>query len=298
MHNVVYAITVNWNLREETLACVASLFAAGLPTGRALVVDNGSNDGSVEAIRNEFGHAVQVIASACNLGFAGGNNLGITRALERGATWVFLINNDTRVAPSLFSAFEETVRRSREYAVLAPLILQYDAPDRVWSLGDRLVPGTLITRSLLRGRRVPETLPALVPVDFVTACGVFIHRDVFTRIGLLDTSFFMYAEDVDFCWRARQADFKIACVTRARMWHKGAYSTGPSHPQARYWRIRNQIRFYRQAARRWQIPTMFTFTLLRSLRFALSDLTRGRTSLLQTTARAWVDGWFRVEPEG
>ena len=288
----IFTVVLNWNLPEETADCVRSLLAAG--GEHVIVVDNGSVDDSVARLRAEFGERIELIANGENLGFAGGNNVGIQHALDRGAAWVLLANNDTIVAPDFFAQLTEAMQQRLDWGLFAPLILYYDEPERVWSIGDRRLLGTLITRGLWRNQLVPADLPPLLPVDFLTACGLVVRRDVFERIGLLDERYFMYAEDADFCERARAAGFGLGCATLAHMCHKVSRSTGPQHPTARYWRIGNQIRFYRQHAGTLQQPLLLGFTLLRSLAMSLRALATGRWALAIKTAQAWIDGWFRV----
>lgn len=290
---IIYPIIVNWNLAGETIPCIESLLTTGIPAAQIVVVDNGSQDDSVARLTARFGDGIHLISHPTNLGFAGGNNIGITAALQAGAEWVLLINNDTVVAPTFLQELREAVAQQPDYPIIGPLILYFDEPNRIWSLGDRLVPGTLITRRLWHDEPVPDPLAPFIPVDFLNACCLLIHRTVFARIGLLDASYFMYAEDVDFCWRARRAGIKLGCATKARLWHKVSRSTGVYHPQARYWRITNQIKVYRTHARRWQLPLMFGFTLIRSLKLAAVDLSQKRTRLAQQTLRAWRDGWWQ-----
>ncbi|MFN8491990.1 MAG: glycosyltransferase family 2 protein [Caldilineaceae bacterium] len=292
MDKPLYSVIVNWNLAEETASCIQSLFAAGAQPGQIVVVDNGSQDNSPEKLSKQFGARIQLLASATNLGFAGGNNWAIQQILAQGAEWILLINNDTYVAPDFFQVLEMTVRQQPAYQIIGPLIFYHDEPTRIWSMGDRLIFGTLITRALRRNQIAPTTLAPFIEVDFLNACCILVHRSVFERIGLFDLAFFMYAEDADFCWRARQAGFKLGCSTQARLWHKVSRSTGPHHPAARYWRINNQIYFYRRYANVGQIPLMFLFTLLRSLKLATVDLLAGRLRLAQKTGQAWFNGWF------
>jgi GT2 family glycosyltransferase len=290
--HLIYPIIVNWNLAGETILCIESLRTAGVPAAQIIVVDNGSQDDSVAQLTARFGDGIRLIAHPTNLGFAGGNNIGIEVALQAGAEWVLLVNNDTVVAPTFMQELDAAITQQLEYRIIGPLILYHSEPNRIWSLGDRLVPGTLITRRLWHDEPVPDPLAPFIPVDFLNACCMLIHRTVFEQIGLLDATYFMYAEDVDFCWRARRAGIKLGCATRARIWHKVSRSTGVYHPQARYWRISNQIRVYRTHARRWQLPMMFGFTLIRSLKLAAVDFSQKRTLLAQETLRAWRDGWW------
>lgn len=295
-----YIVIINWKLPADTIECVESLLKAGARASQIIVVDNGSNDNSVERIRSACGQQIQLLESSENLGFSGGNNLAIEHALQQEAEWILLANNDTVVAPTFFAELADVAEKYPACSLIAPLILYYkDAKERlnpietIWSLGDRLIPGTLITRSLFRNQTMPDELPDFIAVDFLNACGLLINRKVFEKIGTFDLSYFMYAEDVDFCWRAQRAGFKLGCATRANMWHKVSRSTGIHHPDYRYWTIANQIRFYRQYATVWQWPIMFCFTLLHNGRTMLLDLLAGRIHLFQIVIRAWFDGWFR-----
>jgi GT2 family glycosyltransferase len=234
---------------------------------------------------------VYLLASDQNLGFAGGCNLGIKGALEQGANWMLLLNNDTFVAPTFLSELENVVKCDSRFAIIGPVIFYHDQPDRIWYFGDRLIPGTLATISLYCGQHYHDQLPPLVPVDFISGCCMLIRRDVFETVGLLDTTFFMYGEEVDFCWRARAAGFRLAVATRAKMWHKISASANRDKPASRYLRIRNQVRFYRTYARGMQIPVMFGFTLARAIRIVVSDLVHRQPSLISPLIRGWINGW-------
>lgn len=288
----LYVIVVNWNLPDDTIACVKSLLAAGAAAGHVIVVDNGSAGDSVARIQAACGDAVWLLPSPTNLGFAGGNNLAIDAALKRGASWIALVNNDTIVAPDFFAALESCAAEHPQFQIIAPLILYSGEPNRIWSLGDRAVAGTLITRSLLRNVYVPADLEPFWEVDFLNACGLLVHRTVFETAGLFDTDYFMYGEDVDFFWRARSHGFRLGCCTRAHMWHKVSRSTGVRHPLSRYWRIANQVKFYRTYANWPQRLLLMLFTALRSLRLWSGDIRAGQGQLGTVTLRAWWHGWF------
>ena len=288
----LFCVVVNWNLREDTLECVRSVLAAGIAPERVVVVDNGSSDGSVAALHERFGPGLPVLEAGSNLGFAGGSNLGIRFALEQGARRVFLLNNDTIVAPHLFGELERADASGR-FGIVAPLILDYYRPDRISYLGDRRLAATLITRSLARGQQAHLLrLPPLAEVDFVSGCAMLVRRAVLEQVGLLDTTFFMYGEDVDFCHRARAAGVRLAVATRARIWHKVSASSHGDTSGRRYLRVRNQIRFYRLSAEARQLPLLVAFTLARAMRLAAADLVHGQAKLLEPTARGWRDGWF------
>jgi GT2 family glycosyltransferase len=121
---------------------------------------------------------------------------------------------------------------------------------------------------------------------------MLVRKDVFQSIGFFDTTFFMYGEDVDLCWRAHAAGFRLAVAPRARMWHKISASSNRDQPASRYLRIRNQIRFYRIYARGLQALLMFAFTSLRLARIAIDDLIQGQVQLIYPLIAGWIDGWL------
>lgn len=286
-----FAVVLNWNLALDTAECIRSMERAGLPLQQMVLVDNGSTDDSLEYLHRTLDDCITYASLKENLGFAGGTNVGIRTALDMGAEWLLLINNDTLVSPSFFRYLAKAVEERPSWRLISPLILYADEPEIIWSMGDRRIGGTLLTRPILRDRRVPDDLTTYLEADSLNACGLLVHRDVFNRIGLFDLTYFMYAEDADFCWRAQQAEFQLGIATQARMWHKVSRSTGVHHPQSRYWRIRNQILFYRKHGRNIQVPLLFLFTVLRTILMAGRDVFAGRFGLIRTNWQGWFDGW-------
>jgi len=289
--STVYAVVLNWNLALDTIECIKSLEAAGLPPGHIVLVDNGSTDNSLEQLVRAFDHRIMYAPSAENLGFAGGTNLGISYASQAGAEWILLINNDTFVNSTFFRELANAVQARPHWSIISPMIMYASEPDVIWSLGDRRIGPTLLTRAILRNHRAPDRLPPYLATDSLNACAMLVHRKVFARIGGFDATYFMYAEDADFCWRARRAGFQMGVATRARMWHKVSRSTGVYHPQSRYWRIRNQIRFYRRQGTPRHIWYLFLFTAFRTFLLTAKDIIAGRTILIRANWRAWRDGW-------
>jgi hypothetical protein len=287
----LYTVIVNWNLPDDTLICVESVLSSGALAGQVIVVDNGSTDGSAQAIMDTFGPAIKLVVSETNLGFAGGTNLGIERALAENAAWMLLLNNDTRVDSGFVAELERVSSLDDRLGIIAPMILYHDDPDRIWYLGDRLIPGLPLSSSIARGARDRGQFPALLPVDLVSGCGMMVKRAVFEQVGLFNTDFFMYGEDSDFCWRARSKGFHLACAPHARMWHKVSLSANRDKPTSRYLRTRNQVTFYRKYSRGWQVPVMLMFTALRALRVAIRDVALRDTALIRPLIGGWLDGW-------
>lgn len=237
------AVVLNWNGRDDTLACLASL--AAVPRGDlgVICVDNGSVDGSVAAVRERFPQ-VELIEAGANLGYAGGNNLGLERALAAGAEWVMLVNNDATVAPDVIDGFERAAAQRPGAGILAGKVYFADRPDTIWFAGQRVT--TLIGYSgRPRGYGRPDgpRYAGVVDTDRAVGALMAVSRAALETAGLFDDDLFAYVEDVDLALRVRRAGFEIAVAPAARAWHRVSASTGgeAASTHTLYYGVRNTI---------------------------------------------------------
>lgn len=285
-------IIVNLNLKDDTTECIKSIVFAGMSIEKIIVVDNGSNDGSIEHLRTKFGEGLNIIDAEVNKGYAYALNLGIKRGIDLGSRWFFLMNNDTVVDVKFFDKLSDAIQTDSIIGLYGPLIFYYSQPELVWYLGDKLIPGTLITINPYRGKKTPIYKTKIVPVDFVHGCGMLVRRDVIENVGPFDDSSLIYGEEIDFIWRARLAGYKAVGVPAAKMWHKISAIMGKQKPKTRYLRIRNQIKFYRKYSQGISYLTMFIFSTFRCLFLGVKDLLQGDVDLLKPTFDGWYGGWF------
>jgi len=217
----IVAVVVSWNGREDTFACLESL--RGVDT---VCVDNGSTDGSPEAVAERFPE-VELVRTGVNLGFSGGNNVGLRRALERGAEWVLLLNNDAVAGPGLVAALERAALARPDAGVLACKVLFREQPGTLMFAGGRVSLGLGFNgRADGWGRPDDGAWSELRDVERATGAGMAVSRAAIESVGLLDEGFFAYVEDVDWCIRIRRAGFSVVFVPDARVWHAGSASTG------------------------------------------------------------------------
>jgi GT2 family glycosyltransferase len=226
----VTIVVLNWNLREDTLACLASLERADLRGARVLVVDNGSTDGSVEAIHARF-PGVTVLPLPENRGFAGGHNAGIRAALADGAEAVLLLNNDTEVAPDFLPPLLEAMDSLPGVAVVSSAILRMDRPemhDVAWSevRFDRRHVVQLVGANALPGHGFDRRRE----VEIAVGCSLLIRAEALRTTGLFDEDYFAYHEDVDWCLRARKWGYRILYEPHSRVYHRGSRSTVRARP--------------------------------------------------------------------
>ena len=227
------AVVLSWNGREDTLVALESL--RGIET---VVVDNGSTDGSPEAVAEAFPD-VELIRAGVNLGFAGGNNVGIRRALDRGAEWVLLLNNDASVEPGLADALAAAAAARPDAGVLACKVLFADS-DRLWYAGAGF--DAYLGRSRHEGFGEPDRPDRLRDTTRATGAAMAVSRGAIEAAGLLDEELFLYAEDLEWSLRIREAGFAVVYVPDARVRHRVSAATGGAgSPTTLYYETRNML---------------------------------------------------------
>jgi GT2 family glycosyltransferase len=237
----VAVVVLNWNGWCDTQVCLRSLRELDYSNVSTYLVDNGSTDGSVERCKAEFPWAA-VIQNEENLGFAGGNNIGIRRALSDGADYVLLLNNDTVVEPTLLSHLVSAGEQSVRVGIVGPKIYYDSERRRIWFAGGRITPPGRIGHygwNQIDQGQCDEPRE----VDFITGCAMLIKRAVFERIGCLASEFFLLFEETDFCVRARRHDFICWYEPRATLYHKVSASFGGFSPDYYYYLSRNYLLF-------------------------------------------------------
>ncbi len=236
---LVVTVILNTNRREDTLACLESLRRVSYSNHRVIVLDNASTDGSVEVIRSSY-PAARVIPLEQNLGYAGNNNVGIRLALEQGAGWVFVLNEDTVVDSACISHLVEVGESDPATGIVGPLVYHYDEPDIIQSAG-----GILDGRwnSIHTGQNEKDCGQFSRPrkVDWISGCAILVRREVIEQVGGLDERFFYYWEETEWCVRARRKGWQIFHVPAAKIWHKGVQRNYQPSPNVTYYATRNRF---------------------------------------------------------
>jgi GT2 family glycosyltransferase len=219
----VWIVPVNFNGTEDTRKCLRSLEGLSTPA-HVVVVDNASQPDPTDDLRREFPWA-HVVRNGANLGWSGGNNTGIRFALERGATHIILLNNDTTVAPALVARLLAALAAHPRFGVIGPVIRYMDEPDVVMTDGVTFNPPGF--PGFFQRREVPERTvdpPAVDETDIVNGCCMMVRADVFHRVGLIDDHFFLIHEEADFCLRVKRSGFACGVLAEPLVWHKGSTS--------------------------------------------------------------------------
>lgn len=239
----VTAVVLNWCDAPASSACLASLRASTYPDLSILLVDNASPDGSGEELRERFPD-VGFLQTGENLGYTGGNNRGIGRAMEEGADFVLVLNHDTLVDPGTIGLLVETALADERVAAVAPTVVRMDDPESLWYAGGAFDPMRALGRHWNGNGKAPgATHPR--PVSFVSGCAVLLRAEALRETGPFDESYFLYVEDAELSVRLARAGWRLLHDPRARVRHRvPAKGVEPTPDQIRY-RDRNRRRLAR-----------------------------------------------------
>ncbi len=236
---LVVTVILNTNRRQDTLECLASLRQSNYPNHKIIVLDNHSADGSPEAIRSSF-PGVQIIQLEENLGYAGNNNVGIQAALEEGADWVFVLNEDTVLDPECLSNLVKVGESDPKIGILGPMVYHHDEPEVIQSAGGIFGP---YWESIHLAKNEPDKgqFSSAHPVEWISGCAIMVRREVIEQIGKIDERFFYYWEETEWCLRAGKAGWRIVHVPEAKIWHKGVQRDYRPKPSVTYYSTRNRL---------------------------------------------------------
>ena len=265
----VAIILVNWNGLEDTLACLGSLARQSFGDCTAIVVDNGSRE-DMSVIATRFPAAL-LIQTQDNLGFCGGNNIGIRKAVELGAEYCWILNNDTEVAPDCLERLVEALdRETGVVAVAHPIVYYYDRRLH-WFAGGVFRHGLPAHRGYMEPQF--ESEPDGQVTEYLTGCSFLARTCVLRELGGFDENYFCYVEDVDLSMRISALGYRIGYVPEAVVWHKVSRSSGERSPIKLYYKHRNMLYFLRKFQRPARVKLRWWLT---SARFAVSLLLKYR----------------------
>ncbi len=209
---------LNWNSIDDTKECLESFKKVTYPNYEIIVVDNGSATNEAELLSREYGNQATVIATGKNLGFPGGNNVGIEMALNNGSEFCLLINNDVVVDPEFLTELVK-VGKDPSVGLSGSKIYNYYNRNRVDSAGGKAWYWLMILRNQW-SEEDDGRFDRQLDRDFIIANGMLVSKRVFEKVGLLDPDFFFGAEEYDLCIRVKRAGFRMVFVPTSKIYHK------------------------------------------------------------------------------
>ena len=286
---VVYIIILNWNGLEDSLECLESIKNLNYPLVKAVVVDNASKNNQAETLEQKFPDAA-VLRQSENLGFCGGCNVGIRYALENGANYVMLLNNDTLVPPDLIEKLLAGFDHLENVGAVSPIILEHPATEKIWFSKARW-EGSEAQFRLSKPNEKYEDFITKPPYlsDFACGCCLFAPAKMFETVGLFDERYFAFYDEAEWCSRLKEKGFETYVIPSAFMYHKVSRST-PSLVST-YLLSRNRLL--------WMTENLSFGEKMKSLPYLLKDVVWHFGNLLGITkkyytkqhSRAVLQGW-------
>lgn len=287
----VAAIVLNYNGREVTLVALASLQKMDYPNYDVVVVDNGSTDGSYEAIAEAFPGFHQVRTEE-NRGPAGGGNLGIRWALERGYDYLLILNNDIEVAPSMLSEMVATAESDPTIGCVGPKAFYFEDRQRIWSAGGELRFREAVTNERGQGELDQGQYDRDVEVDYVNGCALLVKRAACEAAGIWDETFFLGVEDADFCVRVKAQGYRCFYSHRAELWHMVSVTAGGYVAGRTYHGGRNTAIFVRRHGSLGQrLASILAMTLAVPLAFLRELRTGNQKAVIAKLKGYWKGLW-------
>jgi GT2 family glycosyltransferase len=239
-------VLLNYGDPQDTWECLDSLEMSLDLDLDIVVVDNAPEGPEHDRLREGVGRRAEVVASGGNLGYAGGNNLGVARLLDRGVESLLLLNPDTRIEPNTLTRLRHVLDNRPRCGVVGPRLVFPGTPARIWFDGGMVDRETAATRHRRQGRLEAEVPPRRArPTDYVTGAALLARADTFHDVGLLPERYFLYYEETEWCLRARDAGWVSMVQPRARMTHLKRSGIGVPGPYAVYYLTRNRFFFAR-----------------------------------------------------
>ena len=282
----IAVVLVNYHGMKDTNACIQSIRRSDTQAD-IVIVDNSCGSGEAALLRQAHPDA-WVIANQENVGFSAANNAGIRWALESGCEYVMLLNNDTVIEPDLIRLLAEKADRK---TVAVPAMYYASQPDVLW------YGGGSISRWL--GKNTHLHLETGATVTYATGCCMMLHKDVITKVGMLDERYFMYCEDLEYSLRLAENHVSIVYVPEAKLFHKvGKSSGGAQSPLSVYYLTRNRLHCIREHPSFFR-PTACLFSVsTRYIRMLLSVFQPDRFRAFQSGIRDYKRGiWGRRADE-
>jgi GT2 family glycosyltransferase len=274
----VFVLILNYNGRETLRQCLQSVYQLSYANFEVVLIDNASTDESLEEIKALFPRT-HFVRNERNLGFAAGNNPGIRFALEKGADYVWLLNNDAFVDREALDKLVESGEHHSNVGILSPLIL-HATTKNIW-FGKGVIDWTRMkTRHIS-----PPTLLKPFSSEYICGCAMLVKKEVFKTVGILDEHYFLYYEDVDFSIRAARAGFVLLVIPTATVFHAEA---SQDNPDKVYWLVFSGLRFFHHHAPKALKPWLFAYTVARRLKNRF-DLAIHATPNALNAARAYRD---------
>jgi GT2 family glycosyltransferase len=284
------AVVLNYNCRDRLEQCLRSLENSTYPISRIIVADNGSTDGSITMVKDQFPRVV-LVENGFNLGAPAGRNRGISKALLLQTDYIYTLDNDLTIAPDAIEKLIIYMESDQTAGCCGSAIYYEDQPDVIFSAGQFVDWTQNLVRSRGMGQKDRGQFAAYTEVDYVGTGAMLCRRTIYEQIGLLDEDYIGYGyEDTDFGMRVWQAGFRVVCCMDSKTWHMPFSGIGRYSFKKKYLETRNAIQFIRKYGNGWSYVKYSFYTIGGIFYAAIREGLRGNMRGVLGKALGLVDG--------
>jgi GT2 family glycosyltransferase len=247
----VFVIILNFNSFKDTRECLESIKNIDYDNYEIIVVDNCSKDQSYTKLKEEFPEYT-MLKTHKNNGYAEGNNLGIKYALDKGADYICVLNNDVVVETNFLNKVIDVMEKEKNIGIAGPCICNYNEKNVIQAMGANINLYTGLTQGKFKGTKYEEIKKENIFVDYLGGACFVAKSEVFHKIGLIPENYFLFFEETEFCLKATRAGYKLLCVYDSRIYHKGSSTISKYSGLSYYFLNRNRVIFIRRNANIFQ----------------------------------------------
>lgn len=261
---LVHIVILNYNSINDTISCLKSLKNIDYPNYKIVVVDNNSSDNSVEILQEQFKEDI-IIANKENMGYASGNNVGIKFALDNGADYICVLNNDVEVEPNFLNPIINLLEEDKSIAIAGPCICEFSDREKVQAMGAYINLYIGLAQGKYRGKNYNSLSKNMFEVDYIGGACFVVRREILENIGLIPENYFLFYEETEFCLKIKKRGYKLICLKNSRVYHKGSATISKFGGLSYYFLNRNRIVFMRRNANIMQKSIFSIYLLAESL---------------------------------
>jgi GT2 family glycosyltransferase len=253
----VCTVVLNYNNISDTIETLKSIYHLNYEENSIILIENSTRKEVIQAIRSQY-PALTIIENSENLGYAGGNNVGLKKAMETGANYIFILNNDVILEEDVLQKLVDAMEEDPQCSACQPLIAHFNNMAVIWSAGTKMYFG--YPRLFRKGQRIEHKGTQRPPLGLV-GCALLIRVDSLRKIGLFDESLFLFQEETDWCIRSLSMGFHLLVASDAVVYHKVSETIGLFSKTYLYYIGRNWL----AVARRHYGPIAYGYVLLTEL---------------------------------
>ena len=245
----VVIILVNYNGFEDTFDCLKSLQSVKFDNFKIIVVDNASKPNPVPKLKKHFPD-VFFIRSEKNLGFTGGNNLGLNKAYELDPKYIFFLNNDTIVSENILPELFNFMENNPDTGLVGPVNYYFETRDIVAFAGGILNRNNGMMTFLYNDSKLSDINKKVINCSFIIGAAMFIRTDLIKQIGGFCDDYFLTSEESELCAKVADSGYKLSVLTTCGIWHKISQSMEAESELSNYFIFRNKFWFIKRNAKR------------------------------------------------